>query len=97
MRKRQTFEELTNIIREDKYIIKLPNRKALQIEQWFKQPMAELTEHQRRRAAHDIYQHEIREVAMANDVDHAQPPPAAGPGAGTVSYTHLTLPTNLTV
>jgi hypothetical protein len=85
MRKRKTFEELTNLIKEDKFKLKLPNREPLRIQEWFKQPMAELTEHQRRRAAHDVYQHEIRDMAMVNNVPHAQmqmmaePAPAVAP------------------
>ncbi len=69
--RRKTFDELVGIIREDKEIIKLPDRRALQNEQWFKDPMAELSEYERRRNAHDAYHRHIRAVAAELGGEHA--------------------------
>jgi hypothetical protein len=82
MRKRKTFEELAGIIKADKDIIKLPNRNALFNERWFRDPMAELTEHHRRRTALDNYQRDIRAVAADMGVNHGALQALAGPGPG---------------
>ncbi len=70
MRKRPTFDELVGIIKKDSVKLKLPDRTALRVEQWFDEPMQELEAHQRRAMGVQEYENEVRRMAMDLGVNH---------------------------
>ena len=103
LKKRSTFEELLNIVKDDKPIIQdLPNRFSTQIresqkyQQLLNDDFAEINEHSQRIQKHNILQHEIINETENNGGNHqvnlaqsSAPPASNEPAIGRPTFLNI--------